>query len=166
MLCEDCGKKEATVHLTQIIDNKKTVLNLCGDCAEKRGFHSPLEGIAFPLAEFLASILEQSTAKVPSAIASTKCTGCGMAFSDFSKVGRLGCGNCYKAFREPLKDLLRKIHGSDQHRGKVPHYKEDIMRPIKEERKLQEELKKAIEAEDFEMAAQLRDKIKSLDRSR
>jgi len=166
MLCEDCRKKEATVILTHIIDNKKTVLNLCEECAEKRGFHSPLEGTAFPLAEFLASILEQSSTKVPRAVAATKCPGCGMAFGDFSKVGRLGCGNCYKVFREPLKDLLRKIHGSDQHRGKVPFYKEDIMKPIKEERKLQEELKKAIESEDFEMAAQIRDKIKSLDKNK
>jgi len=166
MLCQDCKKKEATVHLTQIINNEKTVLNLCRECAEKRGFHAPLEGKAFPLAEFLASILDQSLKKVPAELKESKCSVCKIDYSDFVKAGRLGCGNCYKVFRPQLKDLLRKIHGSDVHRGKIPGADQDVMRPIKEQRHLQEQLKKAVEAEDFEKAAKLRDKIKSLEKGR
>jgi protein arginine kinase activator len=85
-----------------------------------------------------------------------------MYFSDFSKTGRLGCGNCYATFRVQFNDLLRKIHGSTQHRGKVPHMPGDVMKPLREERKLHEELKKAIDEEDFEKAAGLRDRIKAL----
>jgi protein arginine kinase activator len=162
MLCQDCGKKEATVHLTQIVNDEKMELHLCRECAEKRRFHTPFEGAPFPLAEFLASMLDQSLIKKPSQVSDTKCPTCGMFFSDFSKTGRLGCGNCYATFRVQFNDLLRKIHGSTRHLGKVPHMPGDVMKPLRDQRKLQEELKKAIEEEDFEKAARLRDRIKAL----
>lgn len=162
MLCQDCGKKEATVHLTQVVNEEKVELHLCRECAEKRRFHTPFEGVPFPLAEFLASMLDQSLIKKPSKVSDTKCPTCGMYFSDFSKTGRLGCGNCYATFRVQFNDLLRKIHGSTQHRGKVPYMPGDVMKPLREERKLHEELKKAIDEEDFEKAARLRDRIKAL----
>jgi protein arginine kinase activator len=162
MLCQDCGKKEATVHLAQVINEEKVELHLCRECAEKRRFHTPFEGVPFPLAEFLASMLDQSLIKKPSKVSDTKCPTCGMYFSDFSKTGRLGCGNCYATFRVQFNDLLRKIHGSTQHRGKVPYMPGDVMKPLREERKLHEELKKAIDEEDFEKAARLRDRIKAL----
>jgi len=162
MLCQDCGKKEATVHLTQVVNDEKVELHLCRECAEKRRFHTPFEGVPFPLAEFLASMLDQSLIKKPGKVSDTKCPTCGMYFSDFSKTGRLGCGNCYATFRVQFNDLLRKIHGSTQHRGKVPYMPGDVMKPLREERKLHEELKKAIDEEDFEKAAGLRDRIKAL----
>ena len=162
MLCQDCGKKEATVHLTQVVNDEKVELHLCRECAEKRRFHTPFEGVPFPLAEFLASMLDQNLIKKPGKVSDTKCPTCGMYFSDFSKTGRLGCGNCYATFRVQFNDLLRKIHGSTQHRGKVPYMPGDVMKPLREERKLHEELKKAIDEEDFEKAARLRDRIKAL----
>ncbi|HVP35737.1 MAG TPA: UvrB/UvrC motif-containing protein, partial [Terriglobales bacterium] len=91
-----------------------------------------------------------------------KCPSCGMTLSQFAQRGRLGCGSCYRTFRVQLKDLLRKIHGSDRHRGKIPNLPGIQMECLKEERKLQEELKKAIDEENFEMAASIRDKIKNL----
>lgn len=162
MLCQDCGKREATVHLTQVVNNKKVVLNLCRECAEKRGFRNPLEGVPFPLAEFLASMLTQAQLQKPSKESEIVCSACGMSFSDFTKIGRLGCGNCYLTFRSLLNDLLRKVHGSTRHRGKFPHTTRGVMKPLWEETKLQEELKKAIEEEDFERAAQIRDQIRVL----
>ena len=162
MLCQDCGKREATVHLTQVINNKKMVLNLCRECAEKRGFRNPLEGVPFPLAEFLSSMLSQAQQEKPSKELEVVCSVCKMSFSDFAKTGRLGCGSCYLTFRSQLNDLLRKVHGSTQHRGKFPHSTRDVMKPLWEETKLQEELRKAIEDEDFERAAQIRDRIKTL----
>ena len=162
MLCQDCGKREATVHLTEVVNNKKVVLNLCRECAEKRGFRNPLEGVPFPLAEFLASMLTQAQLQKPSKESKMVCSACGMSFSDFTKIGRLGCGNCYVTFKSQLNDLLRKIHGSTQHRGKFPHTTKGVMKPLWEETKLQEELKKAIEEEDFERAAQIRDQIRVL----
>ena len=162
MLCQDCGKKEAVVHLTQVINDEKLILNLCRECAEKRGFRNPLEGVPFPLAEFLASMLSQTQTQMPDKQSNLVCSACGMSFTDFTQSGRLGCGNCYLTFRSQMDDLLRKIHGSTQHRGKFPQATGDVMKPLREERKLQEELKKAIEEEDFEKAAQIRDKLKTL----
>jgi protein arginine kinase activator len=162
MLCEDCHKKEATVRVTRETDQEKVDLHLCKECAEKRGFRNPLEGVPFPLAEFLSGMLTQSKAKKPEKSTEERCSVCGMSFSDFSKVGRLGCGNCYLTFRGQLNDLLRKVHGSTTHRGKSPHSGKDVMRPLWEESKLHEELKKAIQDEDFEKAAELRDRIKTL----
>jgi protein arginine kinase activator len=162
MLCQDCGKREATVHLTQVINDEKVELHLCRECADKRRFHTPFEGVPFPLAEFLASMLDQSLIKKPSKVSGAKCPTCGMFFSDFSKTGRLGCGNCYATFKSQLNGLLRKIHGSTQHQGRIPFTPGDVMKPLREEKKLQEELRKAVEEEDFEKAAQLRDRIKAL----
>ena len=161
MLCEDCNKSKATIQWTQIINNKKTVLNLCRKCAEKRGFHSPFEGVPFPLAEFLSSMLDKGI-KEGELTAELKCPSCQMTFAEFSRVGRLGCGSCYTTFRPQMNDLLRKIHGSNQHRGKIPFTSGDAMKPLREERKLQEELKRAVERENFERAAEIRDKIKTL----
>lgn len=162
MLCQDCGKKEATVSLTQVINDQKVVLNLCQECAEKRGFRNPLEGVPFPLAEFLSSMLSQAKTKKPGKVAEEVCSFCGMSFSDFTKTARLGCSNCYLTFKNQLNDLFRKVHNSTQHRGKFPRTIKGVMKPLWEETKLHEELKKAIQEEDFERAAQIRDQIKAL----
>lgn len=156
------GKKEAAVHLTQVINEEKVTLNLCRECAEKRGFRNPLEGVPFPLAEFLASMLSQAQLQKPEKHPHIVCSACGMSFSDFTQCGRLGCGNCYVTFRSQLDDLLRKVHGSTLHRGKFPQTTGDVMQPLREERKLQEDLKKAIQDEDFERAAQIRDRLKTM----
>jgi protein arginine kinase activator len=169
MLCDDCKKREATIQLTQIINNEKLTLNLCQKCADKRGFHSPFEGVPFPLAEFLSSMISppgsgKEKKSLAKAEKEARCPVCKLSFSDFAQRGRLGCGSCYKVFRIQLKDLLRKIHGSDRHRGKIPNLPGVEMEYLKKERRLQEELKKAVDDENFEMAAQIRDKIKSISR--
>ncbi|HBZ00132.1 MAG TPA: hypothetical protein DEO84_02320 [candidate division Zixibacteria bacterium] len=164
MLCQDCHQNESTVHLTQIVNNKKLVLNLCKDCAEKRGFHSPFEHMPFPLAELVTGMVTPKASSAKSGRRSAKvkkCPGCGMTFEDFGKSGRLGCGQCYTTFHVELTDLLRKIHGSPKHRGKGTVAEPEYIKPMKEETRLRDELKKAIEEEDFEKAATLRDLIRS-----
>lgn len=165
MLCQDCNLKEPTVHLTQIINNKKLMLNLCKECAEKRGFHSPFEHMPFPLAELVTGMVGEkvpATKGTKKTAKAKKCPSCGMTFEDFGKVGRLGCGQCYKTFRTEMTDLLRKIHGSPKHRGKNRMDVSEAVQPIREERQLRDELRKAIENEEFEKAAAIRDQIKSL----
>jgi protein arginine kinase activator len=167
MLCQDCNKREANIHLTQIINNEKIVLNLCKICAEKRGFHSPFEQVPFPLAEFVTGMIGPSKEKPRSKtekgdVQEKICPGCGLTFSEFGRVGRLGCARCYQTFRPELTDILRKIHGSADHRGRTAVQPSEDLQPIREEKRLREELKRAIESENFEAAARLRDEIRNL----
>ena len=168
MLCQDCSKHEAHVQITQIVNNEKTTLSLCKECAAARGFHSPLENAPFPLAEILSGLAEslpQASAARPEDLLS--CPGCGLKFDEFARQGRFGCGDCYKAFRTRLEMVMRKIHGASLHRGRAPVSESPVMDsdgtiPVKEEERLETELKKAVETEDFERAAEIRDKLKAM----
>ena len=167
MLCQDCNQNDSSVHLTQIVNNKKLMLNLCKDCAEKRGFHSPFEHMPFPLAELVTGMVgstrsSSSTKGSKRTPKSLRCPACGMSFEDFGKSGRLGCGKCYLTFRNEMTELLRKVHGSPKHRGKGSMEPGELMQPVKEERRLRDELKRAIDDEDFEKAASIRDQIRDL----
>lgn len=171
MVCQDCRKREAQVHLTQILNNEKIGLSLCKECAAARGFHSPLDNIPFPLAEILSGLAKNagSTSK-SEPMESLVCPVCKVTFEEFTRLGRFGCGNCYRAFRPRLEGIMRKIHGASLHRGKNPRVEEgsagpSAVVPVREEERLESELKKAIEAEDFERAAELRDKLKSVKES-
>ncbi len=161
-LCEDCNEREAVIHLTQIIDNKKKVLNLCPRCAEKRGFHNPLKSVPFPLGDFLAGMVVKAYPEGSDEDVQLTCSGCGLKFREFAQTGRVGCGKCYEAFRDQIDGLLRKVHGSNRHSGKLPSGSSEKMEPLKEQRRLQDELRQAVETEDFEHAAEIRDRIKEL----
>ena len=165
MKCHDCGERDGKVHLTQIVNNEKVVFHLCRECAAKRGFHSPLDNIPFPLANFLSGMLTKEEPGHPEQTTvgpDLVCPNCGLSFEEFSRLGRFGCGQCYKTFRDKLQGLLRKIHGSSLHRGKLPPMLSEEGTVIREHERLEEELKRAIDDEDFERAADLRDKLKSL----
>lgn len=169
MICQDCKKKEAVVHFTQIINNEKTSLSLCKKCAAARGFHSPLDNMPFPLADILSGLAANlPKSKEMTAEETVTCSTCGLSFKEFTQQGRFGCGDCYNTFRNRLEMIMRKIHGASMHRGKNPTFttstndSENVQTSVKEEERLKEELQKAIETEDFERAAELRDKLKTL----
>jgi protein arginine kinase activator len=160
MICEVCGKKEATVHLTEIVNELVTKLNLCEDCAREKG--AAMEE-HFGLSELLAGLTDIGTTVEPEAAITTKCPNCGLGYQNFRKIGRLGCSVCYDAFKKELAPLLKRIHGSDRHVGKVPL---KGGKTIKDTRTLQDmkmQLEKAIQTEEFEEAAKLRDKIRDLE---
>lgn len=168
MLCQDCRKREAQVHLTQIMNNEKTSLSLCRECAAARGFHSPLENSPFPLAEILSGLASQipQQPQMPDEDM-PRCENCGMSFEEFARQGRFGCGECYQAFRPRLEAIMRKIHGASLHRGKTPQQKavnkdESRVRPVSEEERLETELQKAVANEEFERAAEIRDKLRMI----
>ncbi len=170
MLCDECKKNKATVHLTEIINEQITKLNLCEQCAKDKG--SDVEQ-HFGIADLLAALSDAGTAQTPAGTQSytgkLKCQSCGMTYDDFKKVGRLGCSECYNSFKAGLAPLLKRIHGAAQHMGKTPSsdavkeqktstkYREDLD-------KAKEELHKAIKKEEFEEAASIRDKIKFLEK--
>lgn len=168
MLCQDCKKREAQVHLTQIINNEKISLALCKECASARGFHSPLENNPFPLAELLTNFAKDISAENKLApYTDLVCPTCKLTFDEFTRLGRFGCGDCYRTFRPRLEGIMRKIHGASLHRGTAPPAAVESEPgeqtiPVKEEERLEIELRKAIDAEDFERAAELRDKLKSI----
>ncbi|MFQ6007668.1 MAG: UvrB/UvrC motif-containing protein [Candidatus Zixiibacteriota bacterium] len=168
MRCQDCKKREAQVHLTQITNNVKTTLHLCKECAAARGFHSPLDSVPFPLADILSGLAADThTSGKEKVKDNITCQKCGLSFEAFTRQGRFGCGDCYRTFRHRLEPIMRKIHGASLHRGRTPQFeavasKGSQLIPVKEEERLEEELKKAIEMEDFERAAEIRDKLKTL----
>src|SRR3990167_7457779 len=139
MLCDECGKNKATVHLTEIINEQITKLNLCEVCAKEKG--SDVEQ-HFGIADLLAALSDVES--VPQAAggvvaAKNRCSRCGMTYEDFKKVGRLGCGECYNEFKVSLAPLLKRIHGAKQHLGKSPH--PDFLKAEKATSYLQDELK-------------------------
>lgn len=161
MVCDICGKNQATVHLTEIIDDQITELHLCEKCAREKGTEMEEH---FGLADLLSGLVDLGPPIVAEQDLKIKCPDCGMTYSDFKRIGRLGCGECYNAFRKGLGPLLKRIHGSSQHYGKAPTKVKKVA--IKAKTQIQElkaELQKAIQMEAFEEAARLRDKIKEFE---
>jgi protein arginine kinase activator len=163
MLCNVCGKKDATVHLTEIVNDKVTKLNLCEDCAREKGAEMEEH---FGLSELLAGLTDMGTTVEPETAIQTKCPNCGMTYQNFRKLGRLGCSVCYDAFKKELAPLLKRIHGSDRHVGKVPLKGGKTIKDTRTLQDLKLQLEKAIQTEEFEEAAKLRDKIRDLESKR
>ncbi|MCX5706079.1 MAG: UvrB/UvrC motif-containing protein [Candidatus Omnitrophica bacterium] len=163
MLCDLCGKNPATVHLTEIIDEQMNELHLCEDCARKKSAAMEQQ---FGLSDLLAGMAEfdKSGGKELDTGVGVKCPRCGLTYADFKKIGRLGCGECYNAFRKYLAPLLKRIHGSTQHTGKSPVKVTKIMKKKIDLQELRNRLQKAIETEAFEEAAKLRDQIRELEK--
>lgn len=164
MLCNLCGKNPATVHLTEIIDDQMSELHLCEECARQKSIQMEQQ---FGLADLLAGLTEIEKPTPEKEVIGIKCAGCGLTYADFKKIGRLGCSECYSAFKKYLGPLLKKIHGLSQHFGKSPVRL--AARTSKKKIDLQElrqKLQKAIELEAFEEAAKIRDQIKELEKKR
>ena len=165
MLCQDCNERPAAIVFTQIVNHEKTVLRLCKECAEKRGLQASFSSPDFPIGELLAGMAEEGGPEENEEMKKIVCTKCALSYTDFKKAGRLGCSECYDTFTDGLKGLLRKIHGSNQHLGKIPIFEKEHVQRKKEIRKLREQMKKAIKAEDFEKAAMLRDRIHEMEKA-
>jgi len=117
-----------------------------------------------PIQSFLAGLLEQGAAPVLQAAPGTQCANCGLSYRDFSRAGRLGCSQCYERFGERLDPVLRRIHSSSQHTGKVPARSGSTIKLRRDLHELRELLLRAVRAEEFERAAALRDEIRELEK--
>ena len=161
MQCSICKEKPATVHLTQIVGDKMQKLDLCEECAKAKGINDPT---SFSLAD--ADVLfglgaSQEIEQAAGGVA-LKCPRCGFSQADFKKSGRLGCPECYKTFAEGLEGLLKTMHKDTRHIGKVPEALRQSHDDSQRLKSLQKKLAKAIEEENYELAAQLRDEIKRI----
>jgi protein arginine kinase activator len=158
MLCELCKQSQATVHLTEIVNEQMTELHLCEACANQKGAQVESH---FGLSDLLSGLAEFSKSPESEEVSTKACPNCGMTYDDFRKVGRLGCSECYTTFKRNLSTLLKRIHGSPIHLGKSPMR---LIKPSKvgksELLELKRKLEEAIEKEEFEEAAKLRDQIR------
>lgn len=168
MLCQMCGQHPATTHIKTIVNGKLTQAHLCADCAKKQGYGNLFAdwGSGF------GSLLSGFMGSAAPARQVTRCPGCGASFEDITRSGKIGCAECYHTFRGQLLPIIQRIHGTAQHKGKVPG--SSALRvtdpnnkivaveetPLEEKKRL---LKQAIEVQNFERAAVLRDEIKELE---
>jgi protein arginine kinase activator len=155
MKCEKCPNA-ATLHITEILgENHIEELHLCEVCAQKY-LNEPnppkVSAKAVPLDD-----LEDATA------GHQECENCGLKFVDFRNTGRLGCPHDYDVFREELVQLLENIHGETRHVGKVPRRAPDARRGQAELIRLRKALSAAVNKEQYEEAARIRDRIKRLE---
>jgi protein arginine kinase activator len=155
-ICESCKKQQATVHLTDIHDNEKKELHLCQACAQAKGISFQHN---FSLPELLAELTGGKGGADPET-GSLVCEECGLSYNEFQARGRLGCPNDYQAFRKELLPMLERIHGRTRHQGRAPGgegTRQELM-------DLQRRLRAAVEREEYESAAELRDRINHLKR--
>jgi len=163
MQCQNCQNRPAAIQLTQIVNNSVTTVHLCEQCAAEKGIETPASVAKYPLSDFLASMGQGAIGQLPPGDDQRQCTFCQASLQDFREVGRLGCPECYESFRVQLRDLLRRLHGSSQHVGEQYGTSSDMRRDQSSLRDLRKQLQKAIEAEQFELAAELRDQIRILE---
>ena len=165
MYCDECKSRSATVHVTKIINGQKFETHLCAQCAEKDQELGTNFQFSLAIPNFLAALFKLSPQMEQAILADQEvhCDKCGLSFEQVTKVGRLGCENCYSQFADKLDPLLRRVHGPGQHLGKVPLRRGGSIRQKKSIEKLRAAMQQFIVREEFEQAAQVRDQIRELE---
>ena len=158
MQCESCHEREAAVALTIISGDQKRSLRLCPRCARQQG-GEPREGSPAKAPVQAAKKINVVLGHLGADSQDAQCPECGLTYERFQKIGRLGCPACYAAFGEPLRRLLRRIHGAESHLGRGPRPEEGPAADPGQLDQLRRELRQAVEEEAYERAAELRDRI-------
>jgi protein arginine kinase activator len=163
MICDDCRERDAVVQYTAVKDNSVVQLHLCEQCAAERGVETTVNTLPkHPLGEFLNQV-QQQLQTTPSTEGG-RCNFCGSTMADFRATGRWGCARCYSQFEGGIRELLRRVHGHARHIGR--QYQAPRGEAIERSTVLSElraRLRRAIDGEQFEQAAELRDRIKGLE---
>lgn len=185
MICQRCQESPATVHLTRIEQKKKIEFHLCEPCAHSHSgkpgsgldLSTPETGSSprendepsikaatpFSKAPEAASSLADPAFSMPLTELSTPCPSCGMTLTTFRNTGRLGCPNDYEHFRGDLKNLIEKLHGASQHRGKLPRRIYQSLEKRRELEALKKELELVVATENYESAATLLERIRRIE---
>ena len=185
MLCQNCGKKEVNFRYTQIVNGVKKEMALCEDCARKLGLYNDMDfSMPISMSSFLGDMLgnyEEAFLPSFSSVATSKCNTCGTDYDEFIERGLLGCENCYDVFSNKIDSLLKNIHGSNRHVGRISKFiesnnnlnefnkaekelKNNKQEEVSKIEELKEKLNKAIKEERYEDAAKIRDEIKKEDK--
>lgn len=161
MQCQSCGLRPATVHVTRIVQGHVEQAHLCTQCAQETGEIEMLTNPGALLQSLLANFAGHGQALQTET--ETRCPSCGFRFSEFRETGRLGCPSCYAHFRDELEPMLRRLHGTTEHRGKLPLRRAGTFQRDRSLQLLRRDLQQAVAREEYERAAQLRDEIKKLE---
>lgn len=170
MLCEMCKQNNATMHIVKIVNGIKQELNICDKCAKKTegvGFVGDMKmETPFGFQNILGGLVDYINQSSHSGNnVETACPNCGMTYAEFRHNGLMGCGNCYKYFSSMIMPVIKRVQGNTEHIGKIPMR---AGREIVERNRiinLKEELQKAIIAEEYEKAAELRDRIRQIQKN-
>jgi protein arginine kinase activator len=162
MLCNECGKNEANVHLTHIINGKKTESHLCEECAKK---NQTLFNPSFSMENLFSAMLNNSFNN-KTYLPAKGCSNCGMTYENFRTTGKFGCSQCIDSFKGRLKPVIKSIQGYDRHTGKIPKRTGGAYKVQMDIERLKNELRCAVEREEYELAAELRDKIYELEKKK
>ena len=159
MICQECGLREANICFATVINGEKHEQYLCAECmAKKQLLKFDLSALAGLAKKRETAIQTQDPEKMPD----ISCPRCGMSYVQYAKSGLLGCAQCYEAFRPELTDHLIKTLENSQYAGRIPAELNKQVSLRMERDKLKRKMNHAIEAEEYEMAATLRDRIRQL----
>lgn len=154
--CDICGKNDAVMKVRQLAkDGMASEIEVCQSCAQERG----LVG-AHEIRSGAAAVLSDLREGVEASDEAATCPGCGMTFADFKRKGQLGCAECYAAFRERLLPIVRRLHGAVQHVGKTTSTGRKLAQQKMSLLQLRDALAVAVNSEDYEKAAALRDQLR------
>jgi len=163
MLCDNCKKRTATVHITKITNHQKTERHLCEQCARQTGEINAPFNASLSVNDFLKGLFATGFEEAQLPVEPT-CARCGMSYSDFSRSGKIGCSACYKTFKQRIRPLVKRIHGTYQHTGKIPVRCGGILALKQQLQRLKEQLQRHVQREEYEEAARLRDQIHQLEK--
>ncbi len=162
MMCDNCREQDAVVQVMRIGPEGPVEINLCEKCAAEKGIET---NVTMSPKSALAELLLPAQKPLAALAGETgRCPFCSYSLRDFRTTGRLGCARCYESFDGTLRDLLRRVHGSSQHAGKAyvaPETEWTQESTVLSE--LRRRLRRAVDSEQFELAAELRDQIKVLE---
>ena len=162
-LCDVCGKNEAHIHIVEVTPNGKRERNLCEECADKEGLMAGEDDFSFSFANFLRNIIPVTFDEARENVG-VVCHNCGLSYGEMKHRGKFGCPACYVAFKDKIPEILKIVQGkAESHIGKSPKSLKGLT-PAREIEKLKRGLKIAIEEEEYERAAEFRDRIAELER--
>ena len=159
MLCNECGKNQATVHSVQYVNGAKSEVHLCSQCAKH---HPELSMNLFSTGDFFKSFFDDFMQMLVHSGSGAVCDSCGTSFGEFRQSGLFGCPDCYDTFKDAVIPVLKGTHGSIQHTGEKPAANAEEAEKRRHYYDLKEQLAKAVAEERFEDAAKLRDEIGAL----
>ncbi|MCM1364462.1 MAG: UvrB/UvrC motif-containing protein [Faecalibacterium sp.] len=166
MLCQNCSKREATTHIKRVVNGEATETHLCHECAQSLGYNGLFNNFSLSIPNIFSSFFGDSSFALTGA-RTERCEKCGCSFDDIVRTGMVGCADCYEKFFDKLLPSIQRIHGKSKHAGKIPDIqteKKVIKEKTTEEKiaELEVQMQKAIESQNFEQAAIIRDQIKEL----